>query len=76
MKISKYIKNKMHKLADLSYKASKLSQEIDNYFEENKYDIEELRSGDGISLEELEYGNDVTDQFCDWFENEKSKLEK
>ena len=26
--------------------------------------LQDLRCGDGFSLEELDYGNDVTDAFC------------
>ncbi len=33
-------------------------------------DIEELRSGNGISLEELDYGNDITSVFCKWIESQ------
>lgn len=54
----------MHKIAELSRKAKKLSSEVDQYFIDNGYDIEELRCGNGRSLEELEYGNDITDKFC------------
>ena len=69
MKVSQSIKNKMRKLAKLSAQAKELSYDIDNYFIENGYDIELLRSGDGMSLDELDYGNDVTDEFCEWLEN-------
>jgi hypothetical protein len=69
-KVPEYIKIKMKKIASLSSKVNELSNEIDNYFIEQGYDIMSLRSGDGISLEELEYGNDITVEFCNWFENE------
>jgi hypothetical protein len=73
MKVSQAIKNKMHELARLNRKASELSLQIDNYFIDKGYNIESLRSGDGISLEELDYGNDMTNEFCEWIEN-NSKL--
>lgn len=72
IKIPKYIKNKMHRLAKLSLESRHLSQEIDDWFFKNygtdERWIEALRSGSGLSLEELEYGNDITDEFCEAFE--------
>jgi len=63
MKIPKYIIAKMHRVAKLSREASVLSKEIEDFFVKQGYDVYELRSGNGKSLEELEYGNDVTDEF-------------
>lgn len=63
MKVSKNIQNKMHKAAKLYSQASELMKEVDAYFEDKGLDMEILRDGSGISLEEIEYGNDVTDQF-------------
>ena len=54
----------MHKIAELSNKVKELSKEVDQYFIQNGFDIDELRCGNGRSLEELEYGNDITDRFC------------
>lgn len=31
---------------------------------------EAYRAGNGISLEELEYGNDITDEFVQWAEED------
>lgn len=65
----------MHRLAKLSAEASRLSGEIDGWFTEHGYNVDEatsgdsLRSGSGLSLEELEYGNDITDEFCEAFQN-------
>lgn len=67
MKVSKEIQNKMHKLAKLTRQASILDREINEYFEEKGYDINELRSGDGTTLDELNYGNDITDIFAKEF---------
>lgn len=69
MKIPKHIRDKMHKLAKLHYQAAELGIEIDNWFITHGFDIEELRDGSGASLEELDYGNDVTDVFCERVEN-------
>ena len=40
MVVSEKIKSKMYKLAKLCKEGQKLSKEIDDYFEENGYDIE------------------------------------
>ena len=64
IKVSKEIQTKMHKIAELSRKVKELSSEVDQYFIDKGCDIEELRCGNGRSLEELEYGNDITDRFC------------
>lgn len=71
MKVPKEIQNKMHRLAKLTAQASSLDREINNYFESECYDIDELRCGDGTTLDELDYGNDITDTFVKDFENGK-----
>ncbi len=37
----------------------------------NGYDIDELRAGNGNTLDELNYGNDITDQFVEDIKNDK-----
>ena len=69
MKIPKHIRQKMHKIAEFSHKSGELSSEVDAWFEAHGYDIAELRCGDGCSLEELNYGNDVVYAFCERIEN-------
>ena len=64
MKIPKYIRKKMHRAAALHREASILAGQVDEWLESYGYRPEELRCGDGLSLEELDYGNDVTDAFC------------
>jgi len=64
VKVSKEIQNKMHKIAEYANKTKELSNEVDQYFIDKGFNIEELRCGNGKSLEELEYGNDITDEFC------------
>lgn len=71
MKVSKKIQNKMHKLAKLTAQASLLDREINEYFESRGYDIDKLRSGDGTTLEELNYGNDITEVFVHDMQNGK-----
>lgn len=71
MRIFKDIQGKMHKLAQLTSQAAMLDREINNYFESKGYDVDELRSGDGTTLDELDYGNDITATFVKDFENGK-----
>lgn len=71
MRISKNIQEKMHKLAQLTSQAAVLDKEINDYFESKGYDIDGLRSGDGTTLDELNYGNDATEIFVNDFENGK-----
>lgn len=73
MKVPKYIQAKMHRLARLSSETAQLSQSIDEYFSIRGYNVDfcskkSLRSGDGVGLEELELGNDITKQFVERFE--------
>lgn len=63
-KVPLYIKEKMHKLAKLSQQAEELENEISEWFCAKGFDEDALRCGNGASLEELIYGNDVTDEFC------------
>lgn len=69
MCVPNYIKVKMHRIATLQKQAASLSLEVDNWFIKHGFNIEELRCGDGQSLEELDYGNDVTDEFCNRIAN-------
>lgn len=69
MKIPKHIKEKMRKIADLHRKGAEISREVDDWFIDHGFDIDNLRCGDGYSLEELDYGNDVTDTLCERIEN-------
>lgn len=64
MRVPDYIRFKMHRLAAIEQEAIVLSKEIDQWFEKKGFDIDKLRSGSGCSLEELEYGVDITDEFC------------
>lgn len=74
MKIPNHIKQKMHRLARIQATANELSKELDDWFDKHGFDIEKLRCGNGISLEELDYGNDVTDELCDWIEENEGEL--
>lgn len=63
MKIPKYIQNKMHKVAKLHRQANDIMYEVNEWFEKQGYDDLFIRNDNGISLEELEYGNNITDKF-------------
>jgi len=62
--VPKHIKEKMHRIAKNAKENQVLSREVDEWLEGKGYQCEILRSGNGYSLEELEYGNDITDEFC------------
>ena len=72
MKIPQHIKNKMHRIVALNRAADKEMEIVEKWLEKQGFDIETLRNGDGCSLEELEYGNDITDEFCARIEAEKA----
>ena len=69
MKVPEYIRHKLHRAAKIHAEASRLTRQVDEWFESRGYAPENLRCGDGFSLEELDYGNDVTDIFCDRVES-------
>lgn len=68
MKIPNHIKIKLHRVAKLNYVSMKLMEEVEQWLESKGFDIEELRCGDGCSLEEFDLGNDITDEFCEKLE--------
>ena len=70
MKVPKYIQDKMHKVARLNAMSRALMREVDDYFISKDYDIEKLRCGNGKSLDELDYGNDITDEFVKEADND------
>lgn len=67
MKVPKYIQDKMRRVAALERQAGNLMFEIEEWLYRNgvtKEDLDNggyLRCGDGISLVELEYGEDITE---------------
>ncbi len=72
-KVPKYIKNKMRLLALFSRRAMELSKEIDGWFENQGYNTDpnaenSLRSGSGLTLDELDNGNDISEAFAEAFE--------
>lgn len=73
MKIPAYIRYKMHRVAKLHSEANDIMHDIETWFEKNGVSIDYLRctvGGNGFSLEELDYGLDVTDRLCEFLESE------
>lgn len=69
MNVPQHIRSRMHRAARLSKAMDEEMRIVDDWFINRGFDIEKLRCGDGVSLEEIEYGNDVTDIFCEKVEN-------
>lgn len=67
MRVPKYIQDKMHRVAELQRQSDRLIWEIEEWLRRNGVTEEDLdnggylRCGDGVSLEELEYGEDITE---------------
>ncbi len=74
MKIPQYIVADMHRAARHFQGGAEIMRRVDEWFISNGYDIDELRCGDGLGLEEIEYGNDITDSLIEKLEgkNERS----
>lgn len=70
MKVPKYIREKMHRCAVLNAQADAEMEAVEEWLQKRGIDTETLRDGSGCSLEELEYGNDITDELCDRIELE------
>lgn len=64
MKVPKYIREKMHRIAFHARMVSDLDREVGIWLEQNGIDVEKLSDGGGSGYEELSYGNDVTDELC------------
>lgn len=64
MKVPKYIREKMHRVALHARMVSDLDREVGIWLEQNGIDVEKLSDGGGSGYEELSYGNDVTDELC------------
>ena len=64
MKVPKYIREKMHRIALHARMVSDLDREVRIWLEQNGIDVEKLSDGGGSGYEELSYGNDVTDELC------------
>jgi hypothetical protein len=64
MKVPKYIREKMHRIALHARMVSDLDREVGIWLEQNGIDVEKLSDAGGSGYEELSYGNDVTDELC------------
>lgn len=56
MKVPKCIENKMRRAHRHFQAGSALMDDVNEWFEAHGFDALELRNGDGMSLEEIEYG--------------------
>ena len=67
MKIPKHIRMKLRNIATYSCLVEKNMKAVETWLESNGFDIEKdgLREGSGCSLEELEYGNDISEELCE-----------
>lgn len=71
VRVPKYIRDKMHQIAVLEAKKDKLAREVETWLTAKGVDTSEhgLRDGCGCGLDELDYGNDVTDALCERIES-------
>lgn len=78
MKVPNYIKNKMHKVAQIHARAIEEMNQVEDWLENHGFDTSDLslRDGGGCSLEELEYGNDITDELCERIELEHDRRQQ
>lgn len=66
MKVPKYIENKMRRAHRHFQAGSALMDDVNEWLEAHGFDILELRNGDGMSLEEIEYGSEgAVDHFLE-----------
>ena len=72
MKVPKYVREKMHRIALHARMVSDLDREVGIWLEQNGIDVEKLSDGGGSGYEELSYGNDVTDELCAQIEQMES----
>ncbi len=66
MNIPITIQNKMRRAAKLYSEANQLMTEIDDFFESKGISDDIYRCGNGLSLEEIENGIDIVDDFVKW----------
>ena len=64
IKVPASIRKKMQSAAKHFAAGGDLMAQVDEWFIDRGFDIDQLRSGDGISLEEIEYGIDISDKIC------------
>jgi hypothetical protein len=74
-KVSSNIRLKLKTIAQLHKRAQSLMEEVEKYLKSKGFDVDRLRDGCGVSLEEFEYWNDITEEFCKWIESNCESLE-
>jgi hypothetical protein len=73
MKIPKHIKQKMHRLARIHQDADRIALELTMYFDGQGFDTDDIWEAKGLCLEELECGNDITEELCRSLEAEAER---
>lgn len=68
--IPKHIRMKMNLITKYSNLMKYYSEQVNDWLNEKGFSDDYLRSGDGCSLEELEYGNDITESLCNKLEED------
>lgn len=64
--VPKYIEDKMRRALRHFQAGSDLMCDVNEWLEARGFDMEKLRDGDGMSLEEIEYGSeDAVDHFLE-----------
>jgi len=64
MKIPQYIIDDMKRAARHFSSGAAIMERVNGWFESRGFAPEELRNCDGCSLEEIEYGNDIAEEFA------------
>lgn len=70
MKIPIDIQKKMRRAVKLYSEANEIMKEVDLFFESKGISEDIYRCCNGISLEEIEYGNDIVDDFVKWADSD------
>lgn len=66
--LPKHIKKKLVSASLHAKKVQEIMEYVNEWLESRGYDPDELRSGNGISLEEFEYGNCPLEEFEEYFD--------
>ena len=80
MKVPEYIKKEMHRVAHNAFLVNYHMRKIEDWLEKNGidtfFDEGGLRDGSGCGLEDLEYGEDITEELCERIERMSRRAEE
>lgn len=76
-KVPKHIKKTLHRIAFLNAQAALYMEGIEDWLRFHGFNPDteggnSLRNGSGYGLEEFDYGNDITEEFCAELEEMKN----